>query len=128
MLCVAFMGALRGEEVVRISLGGVRKYWSEGVYHPFTPHISMILSGRFKQETGEKFFCQHMAMTSKSGINLRLWTERVIINYEKLGVNSGPIFRVLVNGKVKRASCGDLDIKLHDILQRVQNAFPRLIV
>ena len=66
-------------------------------------------------------------MTSKSGINLRLWTEIVIINYEKLGVNSGPIFRVLVNGKVKRASCGDLDIKLHDILQRVQNAYPRLI-
>ena len=33
----------------------------------------------------------------------------------------------MVNGKVKRASCGDLDIKLHDILQRVQHLFPRLI-
>ena len=33
----------------------------------------------------------------------------------------------MVNGKVKRASCGDLDINLNDILQRVQNAFLRLI-
>ena len=51
---VGFLGALRGEEVVRLHLGGMRKYWHEGVYNPFTPHVPVILSGRFKKETGIK--------------------------------------------------------------------------
>ena len=68
-----FFGALRGEEIVRLELGAIRKYWEEAVSFPDAPHVPMMLSGRFKRETGEKLFCQPLAPTSKSGINIKEW-------------------------------------------------------
>ena len=50
MLTVDFLRAFRGEAIVRLDLGGMRKYWHEGVLNPFTPHVPVILSGRFKKE------------------------------------------------------------------------------
>ena len=73
----------------------------------------MILSGRFKRETGEKFYCQPMAFESKSGIKLRVWTERALAAYENFGIFSGSIFKTTKQGKTKRAKVGDLDIKFH---------------
>ena len=56
MLDVGFLGALCGEEIVRLCLGGLNKYWNEFIYHTFTPHIPITLTGRFKNETGVKFY------------------------------------------------------------------------
>ena len=127
MLCAGYLGGFRGEEITQISLGGIRKYWFEGTNHPIAPHVPMILSGRFKRETEEKFYCQPMAFKSKSGIDLKIWSERVIISYKNLGIKSGPMFRNIVNGKVKRASCSDLDHDLHNILLKVQKENTRLL-
>ena len=40
-----FSGALRGEELPKMELGAIRKYWDEAVHHPSTPHVPMVLSG-----------------------------------------------------------------------------------
>ena len=36
MLSIGFLGALRGEEIIRIDIGGMREYWNEGIHHPYT--------------------------------------------------------------------------------------------
>ena len=38
---------------------------------------------------------------SKYEISLKTWIERTIIVYEKLMIASGPIFRIVVRGKIK---------------------------
>jgi len=52
MLCAGYLGAFRDEATVRISFGGLRKYWKEGITYPTAPYISMIL-GCFKREREE---------------------------------------------------------------------------
>jgi hypothetical protein len=45
VLVGGFSGALRGEELPKMELGAIRKYWDEAVHHPRTPHVPMVLSG-----------------------------------------------------------------------------------
>lgn len=48
--------------------------------------------------------------------------------YGKLGVYSGPVFRVAgQRAKVKRSAMGDLDPLLHGVLVRVQERWPQVI-
>jgi hypothetical protein len=67
-----FAAALRGEEIVRMDLGAIRKHWDEAMEHPDAPHVPLMLAGRFKREIGEKLFCQPLAPESKSGLKIRL--------------------------------------------------------
>ena len=128
ILVGGFSGALRGEELPKIELGAIRKHWGEAVGHPRTPHVPLVLSGRFKQTEGEKLFFLPLACQSASGIDNRLWTHRALEAYGKLGVYAGPLFRVAQKGnRVRRSSVGDLDILFHGILQRVQERWPQLI-
>lgn len=128
ILVGGFSGALRGEELPKIDLGAIRKYWQEAVLHPRTPHVPLVLTGRFKMTEGEKLFFLPLACRSASGIDNRLWTHRAIEAYGKLGVTSGPLFRVAQKGpKVKRSSVGDLDVLFHGILLRVQERWPQVL-
>jgi hypothetical protein len=70
MLITGFFGALQGEEIVRADLGAIRKYWDEAVAWVGAEHIPSMLAGRFKQEVGEKLFCQPLAATTKSGVEI----------------------------------------------------------
>jgi hypothetical protein len=45
VLVGGFSGALRGEELPKMELGAIRKYWDEAVHHLSTPHVPMVLSG-----------------------------------------------------------------------------------
>lgn len=128
ILVGGFSGALRGEELPKIELGAIRKHWEEAIHHPRSPHVPLVLSGRFKQTEGEKLFFLPLACRSISGIDNRLWTHRVIEAYGKMGVFSGPLFRVSKKGgKVRRSSVGDLDVLYHGLMQRVQERWPRVL-
>jgi hypothetical protein len=51
--CFVFLGyarALCGEEITKIELSGVRKYFSDGAVEP--RHVTLLLIGRFKQMEG----------------------------------------------------------------------------
>ena len=100
----SFFAALRGEEVTKIDLGGIRKYWDEAMKLPVeSRHVPLMLAGRFKREIGEKVFCQPLAVTTKSGINLVLWFMRAIMILDKLGETWGPFFKVYKKGSKKYA-------------------------
>ena len=97
-----FLGALQGEELPKMELGAIRKYWDEAVHHPSTPHVPMVLSGRFKTTEGERLFFLPLACRSSSGIEIRSWMQRLLDAYSALGVHSGPVFRVAHKGKKVR--------------------------
>eukprot|EP00978_Attheya_sp_CCMP212_P041702 scaffold242487_cov33-Attheya_sp.AAC.1 len=84
--------------------------------------------GRFKTETGEKMFYQPLAVVTKSGIENGVWIKRTIDAYAKLGIVSGPFFRVKrKGGGVQRCKPNDLDPDFHSILLRVQARYPHII-
>jgi len=127
-LCAGFSGGLRGEEVPRADLGLVREHWKEAVEHERAPHVPWAMVGRFKNETGEKVFYQPLAIVSKSGIENGKWIKRAVDSYAKLGIVSGPFFRVQKKGGgFRRAKQSDLDPDFISVLLRVQGRWPNII-
>eukprot|EP00978_Attheya_sp_CCMP212_P014301 scaffold36374_cov58-Attheya_sp.AAC.7 len=127
-LCAGFSGGLRGEEVPRADLGLVREHWKEAVEHERAPHVPWAMVGRFKNETGEKVFYQPLAIVSKSGIENGKWIKRAVDSYAKLGIVSGPFFRVQKKGGgFRQAKQSDLDPDFTSVLLRVQARWPNII-
>ena len=123
MLLAGFFAALRGEEIGRIDVGAVRRYWREAMLHS-TPHIPLILAGRFKREIGEKLFVQPLAPRTKSGVNILLWFKCGLGAMSASGIVDGPMFRT---DKGKRATSGDFDMRFLPLLRRVQEKWPSVI-
>jgi hypothetical protein len=117
MMC-GFAAGLRGEEIVRMGLGAIRKDWNESM----EPHVPLMLVGHFKQEIGEKLFCQPLALKSKSGLQIRLWMFWLIGAYNALKVVDGSVFWMAgkMQGMIKRAHISDLDPMIHAVLKQVQ--------
>lgn len=128
LIVSGFGAGLRGEEIPQIDLGGLRKHWHEGSEHSH-PHVPLVLKGQFKQTTGEKLYFQPLAVRSKSGVEYKLWIQRVIALYQHHGIVLGPLFRTVnaKSGKAGRALIGDLDVLLHDVLKRLQIRCPNVL-
>lgn len=123
-------GGMRGEEINRIDLGVIRKHWAEAMEHPEEPHVPLGMVGRFKRTIGEKMYVQPLAIKSASGLKYRLWMFRMIEEYARVGIETGPIFRVKSKSgakKFERAKVGDLDGLFLPLLSRVQTTKPHLI-
>jgi len=53
----------------------------------------IALLGRFKGELGENYYLLPIVTVTSSGINNWLWIGRLLDEYKKLNINSGPLFR-----------------------------------
>jgi hypothetical protein len=77
--CFVFLGyarAFRGEEITKIELSGLRKYFSDGALEP--RHVTLSLIGRFKQmDWGQQQFLPIAAETG-SGIKILEWVVRFL--------------------------------------------------
>jgi hypothetical protein len=122
MMIAGWFAALRGEVIVRIDVGQMRNHWVESVNHIEEPHVPLMLSGRFKRKIGEKVFCQPLAMTSKSGVNIGEWIWRTLEMLGQQNVMSGPMFRVAEKGKgaYKRSTTADSNPSFIGLLEKVQ--------
>jgi hypothetical protein len=128
ILIAGFFGALRGEEMPRLELGAIRKHWDEATHHSRTPHVPLVLAGRFKMTQGERLFFLPLACKSSSGVEIQVWIARLLEAYDAVGVTTGPIFRVAQKGsRVKRSAMGDLDLLFYDVLGKVQDRWPRVL-
>lgn len=111
-----------------MDFGAMLKQWSERNAQPRQKHVPLVLVGRFKQSVGEKLYFQPLAQTTKSGIQVRSWVGRLLVLYKKAKIVSGPVFQsVGKNGSIKKATIGDLDLLLHDILRQVQTRYPDVV-
>jgi hypothetical protein len=91
---------LRGEEITKIELSGVRKYFGDGATEP--RHITLSLIGRFKQVEGEHQHFFPVDAVTGSGLRIREWVERLLKEKEMTGVISGFMF-LRKDGKPSRA-------------------------
>ena len=130
MITAGFGGGMRGEELNRVDLGVIRKHWDEAINHPEVAHVPLGMVGRFKRTVGEKMYIQPLAVTSASGLQYRLWMSRIILEYQRIGITKGPVFRRAkrkATDKIERARVGDMNLWFHPLLMRVQESNPSLI-
>jgi hypothetical protein len=125
LFIAGFFAALQRKELVQVDLGAMRKYWTEAVNYVSAMHVPLMLAGRFKCEIGVKLFCQPLAPNTKSKVPILKWFHRMLEVASKGGILNGPLF---LGAKGKRATTGDLDIRVHGALRRVQKKYPNLIL
>jgi hypothetical protein len=84
-----------------------------------------MLSGRFKYEVGEKYFCQPLAPVNDSGRNLRIWFERKLSVLTQQSMCKGPMFKSRTMGK--KMSISEMDELCYSVLLEVQRRYPKVL-
>lgn len=100
--CTLYGNSLRGHEGLFLEASDLCshiEYGKDGLWEhdglvPDTGHVCYPLLGRFKTEYGEQRYMPQTVNITKSGINLRLWIERLVYVLVKEGKQSeaGPAF------------------------------------
>jgi hypothetical protein len=81
---------LRGEEITKIELSGVQKYFADGAVEPRCVNLSLI--GWFTQmEGGQQHFLPIAAETG-SGIKIREWVGSLLDEKARVGLITGFMF------------------------------------
>jgi hypothetical protein len=128
VLQIGFCDALRGNEVFLVEASTLCKYGAQGRKHK-RPHVVIPLMGRFKGETGERNVIRVLADTTRSGLKIRRWVDRLIHLLEREGRNRGdrlcPAF-CDIRGEV--LSYHYMNTMFHDELRKVQEAHPEWIL
>jgi hypothetical protein len=92
LLSAGFLCGLRGEEIMKVDLGGLIKYLEVGCVHPWNPHLAVALLGRLKGEIGERYHIMVMAQESQSGIVGGVWGDMVVEVNRNVGRSKGNVF------------------------------------
>jgi hypothetical protein len=93
LACFVFLGyarALRGEEITKIELSGVQKYFADRALKP--QHVTLSLIGRFKQMEGEQQHYLPIATETGSGLRIREWVGRLLDEKARVGLTTGFMF------------------------------------
>lgn len=134
---VAVTASLRGPEVFKLDLAGIRAFielgrdgvspdnpMKKGVDLTKAPHVFYAFLGKFKGELG---FGQHLvavASHTKSSLEPRWWLEQLIRVRQQESCTSGPAF----GRSATLASTGsEYDVMLHYLLEIIQRENPELI-
>jgi hypothetical protein len=89
---VAFCASLRGSEVFMIDLRGLIRHQQELSRMNKHDHIVVPLLGRFKGETNSRYHLIPLSATTHSGLQVKLWIERLLEVRQRDGRLSGPAF------------------------------------
>jgi hypothetical protein len=124
VLC-EFAAGLRGEEVPMISMSGLLTYWGETAMAD-RPHVMLTLQGRFKGETNERWHCVPIVDVTNSGIQIRKWLHRLVIDrrVNKQHQRQGWMFRRRDGTKGKLS---DYDPLFRDLIGEVKETTTGLI-
>jgi len=102
----------------------VRNHFENGL--DWTPaHVLIPLLGRFKGETGERCFLLAVVPISASGINIKIWMQRMIECHKAENKINGWVFPG--NEGRGKARIADFDPFFHDALRHIQSRRPELI-
>jgi hypothetical protein len=132
-LAVVTVCSLRGHEGFYADLHGLLKYIEKGkvgvmpedLEQHFSeddaanlPHVVVCLRGKFKSENNEDYHIICLANTTRSGIQLRWWIEKLLSIASSEGRDAGPAFASKAGDL---ASSTDYDAVFRDYLKQVQN-------
>jgi hypothetical protein len=88
-------------------------------------HILLMLSGRFKKEVGEKYFCQPLAPVTDSGGYLIMWFQMKLTLLMQQSLCKGSTFKSSTMGK--KNSISEMDKLFHNVLLEVQRRYPKIL-
>ena len=91
-ILIAFLGALRGEEVVKMVLGETREYFALSINNAKHKHVILPLKGRFKGENGEGYHIVAVSAETDWGLKIGPWVERGLVLKERRGISQGYYF------------------------------------
>ena len=127
-LVLCYGASLRGNEGLYLEGSSLVELIGLGKDEPdeSLAHVCAPLLGRFKNETGEDKHVALMAERTKSGINIRLWMERLVwlLMQEGKGSVAGPAF-CNADGSMIRAY--QFNGEFHNVLKEVQVHRPDLL-
>lgn len=131
-IAVGMMGSLRGPEIWMLDLAGIRRHirqgkegilprdpLKEGTDLFGAPFVTLCLLGRFKGENGTREHMLAVASTSRSGIAVRWWIEKLIAVRLEEGCVSGPAFG---NADGSLVSSLDMNAILRHFLGEIQRS------
>jgi hypothetical protein len=126
---IAYVVALRGEEVPLLDLAGTRNHFESAVNTPedggvCQRHAVIALLGRFKGETGEKYHNMVTVLETKSGLMPGIWIARALEWHRSQGNLNGPVFR---GKKGQRVKSSTFQAPILRRLEQVQRKRPDLI-
>ena len=113
---IAFSCALRGEELPLVDLHGILKHWEQSTSSE-PPHIVIAILGRFKGEIGENYHLLPIVTVTSSRIENKLWIGRLLDEYAKMNISSGPLFRNKRGFKIRAI---DFEPQFFDRLESIQ--------
>jgi hypothetical protein len=92
---VSFVGGFRGEEMPMLSLDAIAKYLAyDQPKDPELAHVMIALRGRVKGERkAEACHLIPLVAVTKSGLCPKLWVERAVEAYARVGITHGWLFR-----------------------------------
>jgi hypothetical protein len=120
---IALCGSFRGSEVFLMDLHGLRKCM-EDTQRLGRDHVVVPLLGRFKGEQNSRYHLSPLASVTSSGLQVRVWVERLIEVREKAGRVRGPAFCDRAGGV---AGSQAYDAGFVERLLELQAARPELI-
>lgn len=110
----AFVASLRGEEVPLMDLKETREKTGLGLDHPKFQHVVLTLVGRFKNEVGSQTHHIPLVPITKSGLNVQVWLERVLVWYGPH--RNGPVFKDASGNRVNAGYyASEILSVIHDI-------------
>jgi hypothetical protein len=80
---------LRGEEITKIELSGVRTHIADGAVEP--RHVTFSLIGRFKNGGGNQHFLP-IATETGSRLKIQEWVGRLLDDKDRVGLTTGFMF------------------------------------
>ncbi|KAL7565120.1 hypothetical protein ACA910_005126 [Epithemia clementina (nom. ined.)] len=126
LITCKFSSGLRGQELGHIRLRDSILLTTQGLRHPRKPHVVSALEGRFKGQVARQKHKIPLVLQSKSRIANKTWLIRLFLQYKRVGVTMGPLFREKPTS-LNPASARDLDYVFHHSLLRLQEEKPDLI-
>jgi hypothetical protein len=125
-LLLTFCLGLRGEEVVKMDIGGFFTYFEAGKNHGEHPHVMVPLQGRFKGETGERWHLLPIVWRTRSGLEVGEWATRMRDSLLERGRVHGFVF---ANARGKQAKASTYEPRFFEQLNfvrgRHRDLFPR---
>ena len=123
VIAAGFLCGLRGEEIMKVDLGGLMKYLDPGRDHATCPHLIVALLGRLKGETGERYHMMVMSRVSRSGIVGGIWADKVVEVNRRNGRTKGHVF---TKGRAGQAKIGDFEDEFINRLEGLRLIRPGL--
>ncbi len=131
--CTLYGNSLRGHEGLYLEASDLCNhiaFGKEGLFEhdglvPNTGHVCYPLLGRFKTEYGEQKYMPQTVNISNSGINFRLWMERLVfvLTKERKQFEAGPAF-CHENGDMMTSR--DMNLEFLQLMELVKFNHPRL--